>query len=211
MWHTNPLGIWVGWTQKTPPAPFTPRPPAGISKETWGSRWLSLLEDRRTLWPSQANDFPPKGCCGGRKKTLERLDRSSVGIREAAMLCHLFVSARAFPYVICHRFTKLSGTLDFGGKETQGWTETQTSQKEWETERGRREEGKKKTWRKEINCWASNCVLFNELISILNQKAFPQKLRENIFNAFRAVLNIVFRGRSFLSWNTEPWQNKIFN
>lgn len=90
----------------------------------------------------------PQDVVQGGKKPLECLDHSSVGIREAAMLCHLFVSARAFPYVICHRFTQLSGTLDFGGKETQRWTEMQTRETEKQGGAEGRKERKRHGWKK---------------------------------------------------------------
>lgn len=58
------------------------------------------------------------------------LDHSSVVIRDAPILCHLFVSARALSYVICDRFPKPAGNLDFGGEETESWKEIQMSQRD---------------------------------------------------------------------------------
>ena len=58
-----------------------------------------------------------------KKKNLS-LDHLSVVIRDLIYFqgsCSLssFVSAKAIPYVICYRFTKSPGNLDFGGKETE--------------------------------------------------------------------------------------------
>lgn len=119
---------------------FCHAPPTWISKETWGSRGSQSATRASYYLTFTSKLFPPTGCCGGRKNPS--LDHSSVVIRDAPTLCHRVISARASLYVICDRFTKSAGNLDFGGEETERWTEIQMGQRDWETEReteGRKE------------------------------------------------------------------------
>lgn len=107
---------------------------------------------------------------------------------------------RPYPMLFVTDLLNHQGILTLVGKKRRGRKKHRQVR---ETESGRREEGVEKTWIKEINGWASNCFIFNELTTILNQKAYSQKLKGNVFNAWRAARNIIFQWHYFLSWNKE--------